>query len=79
MLQNPLYFKSVNKEAILEAMTNNGLAELYTQFGGRIYGFLLYQVTGVVTMILFIIHLIVGNLHIWAMVNLSLGSKGKFI
>lgn len=79
LLQNPLYFKSVNKETILEVMNNNGLAELYTQFGVQIYGFLLYQVIGVVAMILFIIHLIVGNLHIWAMVNLSLGSKGKFI
>lgn len=75
LLMNPIYFKSVNKELILENMNNNGIFSILTTQGMDVFGFLLYQVVGVIITILFIIHLLCGNIHIWAMINLRLNSR----
>lgn len=75
LLMNPIYFKSVNKELILENMNNNGILSILTNQGIDVFGFLLYQVIGVVITIFFILHLLCGNIHIWAMINLRLNSK----
>lgn len=78
LLKNPVYFNTLDKNAILETMSNDGLVSLLNQ-GSGIFGFLLYQVLGVILIIFFILHLLIGTLHIWAMINLSLNSRANFI
>lgn len=77
LLMNPIYFKSVNKQLVLETMNNNGLLSILTNQGIHVFGFLLYQVLGIIIFIFFVLHLLCGNIHIWSMINLSLNSKMK--
>ena len=74
LLQNPLYFNTLDKTAILEAMNKDGWASILNN-GSNAFGFLLYQAIAIIILILFIAHLLDGNIHIWAMINLKLNSK----
>ncbi|MFW6015479.1 MAG: hypothetical protein ACOCRK_03515 [bacterium] len=74
-LNNPLYLNEINKVQILNMMENQGWGFLISEYGFNTLSFLSYQVIGILVLILFILHIFLGTLHTWSVVNLYTNIK----
>lgn len=76
ILKHP-FFGYVDKVKVFQIINSKGLLSLFSYFGLDTFWFLLYQIFGVIFLVIFILYLILGNLYIWAMINLAVNSKIK--
>lgn len=74
-LKRPLFFEYVNKSEVLETMKTEGFTKILTKYNLNTFWFLLYQVFGVILALFSISLLIIGILHVWSMINLTLQNK----
>lgn len=73
LMKKPLINSSVNKEMILNTISNDGVFSLLSDVNA--YGFLLYQAIGVIILFGFMLFTVIGTVHILSMVNLALENR----
>ncbi len=73
LMKNPIRNAFVNKEAILNAINNDGVFSLLHDVNA--YGFLLYQAMGIIILLGFMLFTMIGMVHILSMINLALESR----
>lgn len=73
LMKNPLTNSFVNKEMILNTISNDGVFSLLSDVS--VYGFLLYQAIGVIILFGFMLFTLIGTVHILSMVNLALENR----
>lgn len=73
LMKNPLTNSFVNKEKILNTISNDGVFSLLSDV--NVYGFLLYQALGVIILFGFMLFTLIGTVHILSMVNLALENR----
>lgn len=69
-MKKPLINSFVNKEMILNTISNDGVFSLLSDVNA--YRFLLYQAIGVIILFGFMLFTLIGTVHILSMVNLAL-------
>lgn len=73
LMKKPFINLSVNKEMILNTISNDGVFSLL--FDVKAYGFLLYQAIGVIILFGFMLFTLIGTVHILSMINLALENR----
>lgn len=73
----PIVGVGIDKNAIYEMMVREGIMSVIKNM--NIFFFLLYQVIGLIIVIIYIAHTFLGELHIWSMINLYMQTKGEKI
>ena len=78
-VRNPLFFDEIEKNAILDMIREEGIFTILFNSDHEVFGFLLYQVAGVLFLFLFVLHLVLSNLHLLSKINLGLNSKMNYL
>lgn len=73
--RNPIMSIIVNKQEILHQAERNGI--FYLLRDAEKFGFLLYQVIGIIVLVGFLVFTMIGLMHVLAMINLTLGKRFK--
>ena len=73
--RNPIMGIIVNKQEILHQAERNGI--FYLLRDAEKFGFLLYQVIGIIVLVVFLVFTMIGLMHVLSMINLTLGKSFK--
>jgi hypothetical protein len=78
-VRNPVFFDEIEKNAILDMIREEGVFAILINSDLEVFGFLLYQVAGVLFLLLFVLHLVLSNLHLLSKINLGLSNKMSYL
>lgn len=73
LMKCPLTNSFVNKEIILNTISNDGVFSLLADVNA--FGFLLYQALGAIILFGFMLFTLIGTVHILSMINLALDNR----
>ena len=72
-LRTPIFDPGFNKEGILKQVEAEGILSIL--FDIKVFGFLLYQVMGIIVLFVFMMFTLVGMVHVLSMVNVALKNQ----
>ena len=72
-LRTPIFDPGFNKEGILKQVEAEGILSIL--FDIKVFGFLLYQVMGIIVLFVFMMFTLVGMIHVLSMVNVMLKNQ----
>lgn len=73
LVKNPIAWQEVNKQEILRQAEMSGSISMLSDVD--VFGFLLYQVVGVIILVGFMIYTLIGLMHVLSMINLTLNKR----